>query len=112
MLWGWKTHHLISTDSDGLLSPFDASVLRILVSFLRRVLFRPYRVSLSWPLLSILSGIFIRESFPGLAFVFSPILAVTSFITMAKYLMEAIQDARFVLVRRSRGQSVAVGKAQ
>lgn len=73
MLWGWKTHHLISTDSDGLLSPFDASVLRILVSFLRHVSFHPYRVSLSWPLLSILSGFFIRKSFSSLAFVFSPI---------------------------------------
>lgn len=93
-----------------LMSPFDASVLRILVSYLRRVLFHPYRVSLSWPLLSILSGVFFRESFPGLAFVFSPIL-VPLFITVAKYLTEAIQDPRLVLVRSSRGQSVTVGKA-
>lgn len=112
MLWGWKTHHIISTDSDGLLSPFDASVLRILVSFLRHVSFHPYRVSLSWPHLSILSGFFIRKSFPSLAFVFSPILVLTLFITMAKYLTEAIQDARLVLVRRSRGQSVTVRKAR
>lgn len=49
-------------DTGGLVSPLDAAVLRLLVNFPGRVLFCPYRVSLSWLLLSMLSGTFFHVS--------------------------------------------------